>query len=359
MKIREPDTVSVNAHTTIEETMGIINEAGLGIALVLNERQELLGTVTDGDIRRGLLGGIDLDEKVSRVMNEDPISESEKASREDLLEEMRSRSIQQLPLIDNQGKVSGLVLLRDLIEEGKTPELKNPAVVLAGGLGTRLRPMTHETPKPLLEVGNKPILEIIVGRLVSSGFKNIYLSVCYEAEQIKDHFGDGNDHGAQISYIEEDDLTGTAGPLRLLENEIEDSFLVMNGDLLTKVDFANFLDFHQDNDFSLTIGATKYEFEIPYGVIQFDDTRGKVEEVDEKPAQDFFVNGGIYALEPDVLQHLPEQGEFDMTDLINKLLGKELPVGTFPIHEYWLDIGEKDDYEKANGDYNKHFGESK
>jgi len=356
MKTRKVKDLLVEPAESIESAMSILDETGQGIVLVTNEEKELLGTVTDGDIRRGLLSGKNLGDEISSVMNEDPIVANKNMSEEAIVELMRANTVQQIPLLDERKRVDGIVLLRDLVEE-ETHRLKNPAVVLAGGLGTRLRPMTHETPKPLLEVGDKPILEIIVERLVSSGFENIYLSICYEAEQIKEYFGDGQNHGVNISYIEEDDLTGTAGPLRLLAGEVERPFLVMNGDLLTKVDFNSLLNFHKESGYELTIGSTKYEFEIPYGVIRFKDEIGEIRGITEKPTEDFFVNGGIYALEPEVINHIPEGQEYDMTDLIGKLLDKDKKVGSFPIHEYWLDIGEKDDYQKANGEYSEYFGE--
>ncbi len=333
---------------SIKRVIEIIDKGTMGIALVVNQGGRLLGTVTDGDIRRGMLRGVNLEEPVEKVMNPNPITVDEGATKEELLSLMKEKSIRQIPIVDANHRVIGISLLSDLIEEDANREKPNPVVILAGGMGTRLRPLTQEIPKPLLKVGDKPILELIIEQLASHRFKNIFISVCYKAQQIKKFFGDGDQLGVRISYLEEYELKGTAAPLRLLRGRITVPFVVMNGDVLTKVHFGNLLNFHCKHKFDLTVGIKKYRFEIPYGVVHMEEE--KIIDLEEKPSQEFFVNTGIYVLNPEVLEFIPEGQRFDMPDLIKILLEHGKKISSFPIHEYWLDIGKIQDYEQAQED---------
>lgn len=340
--------ILISPSTAIKDAIRAIDKGAMGIALVVDEQRRLAGTVTDGDIRRGILRGLDLEEPVKKLMNSNPITVKENVTKEELLSLMRENSIRQIPILDAQSKVIGISLLSDLIITEGEKEKANPVVILAGGLGSRLRPLTEEIPKPLLKVGGKPILELMIEQLASHGFKNIFISVCYKAQRIKEYFGDGNQLGVRISYLEEDEFTGTAAPLRLLRGHVKEPFIVINGDLLTKIHFGNLIDFHNGQGFDLTVGIKKYEFKVPYGIIQIEEE--KIIDLKEKPIQSFFVNAGVYVLNPEVLEYIPEGQHFDMPELIKLLLKKGKGIGSFPIHEYWLDIGQIQDYEQAQED---------
>ena len=287
--------VSILVDQTIREALKVIDEGGIQIALVTDEEQHLQGVVTDGDIRRGILQGVDLGDPVSEVMNTSPITAHPQKDRQELLDTMQSRRIHQLPLVDADGRVVGIEVLDDLLN----PESRsNPVVLMAGGLGTRLRPLTNDCPKPLLEVGDKPILETILESFTTYGFRRFFLSVNYKSDMIEDYFGDGSDWGVEITYIHEEKRLGTAGPLSLLPERPEESVLVMNGDLLTKLNFAHLLEFHRKHNSAATMCVREYEMQVPYGVIEAADHR--IKKIEEKPINRYFVNAGIYVLEPDV-----------------------------------------------------------
>jgi NDP-sugar pyrophosphorylase family protein len=226
---------------------------------------------------------------------------------------------------------------------------------MAGGLGTRLRPLTDDIPKPLLKVGNKPILETIIRNFAEHGFVNITISLNYKGDMIKDYFGDGSDFGVNIDYVEENKRLGTAGALSLLKENPHEPFFVMNGDLLTDVNFSHLLDFHSFGNSTATMCVREYEYQVPYGVIQTKDS--DITSIVEKPIQKFFVNAGIYVLSPSVFNDIPENEFFDMPTLFNILIEKQKKVSSFPIHEYWLDIGRMSDFEQAQSEYFRIFSE--
>lgn len=343
--------VKVTPNTSIKETLKIIDDSTLQIALVVDEADHLLGTVTDGDIRRGMLKGIMLDESVENIMNENPTTAKLSENKRGLLSKLRNKKIYQLPIVNDENKLVGLRLLDELIESPEPKE--NIVVLMAGGLGTRLRPLTEDCPKPLLEVGKKPILETIIENFIESGFSKFYISVNYKSEMIMDYFGDGTKWGIDIQYIHEEKRLGTAGALSLLPFKPDKPFFVMNGDLLTKVNFKLLMDFHNESRSQATMCVREYDFQIPYGVVKLD--KQKLVSIEEKPIHRSFVSAGIYVLDPVALDFIPENTFYDMPTLFEKMIEHNYSSTVFPIREYWCDIGQIEDYNKANQDYDEVF----
>lgn len=336
---------------SIFKAMQIIDTSSMQIALVIDEHGRLLGTVTDGDIRRAILKGIQIDEAASKIMNAHPVSVPVNESRENILAIMKKRGIHQIPMVDDHGRVVGIETINDLLQFDYQ---ENWAVLMAGGLGTRLSPLTDDCPKPLLNVGGKPLLETILQNFIEFGFRKFYISVNYKADMIENYFGDGSKWGVCIRYIREDKRLGTAGALGLLPEKPEQPFFVMNGDLLTKVNFQQLLRFHNDSKSKATMCVREYNVQIPYGVVKID--RDKLIGIDEKPLQRFFISAGIYVLEPEVLNTIKKDQYLDMPDLFKELISAKAKTAVFPIREYWLDIGRTGDFEQANGEFKEVFG---
>lgn len=263
---------------------------------------------------------------------------------------MRERKLKQLPIISNDNVLQH-ILFSDELELAIKKD--NKVVLMVGGLGTRLRPLTETVPKPMLNVGNKPILETIIESFKNYGFSNFILSVNYKKEMIMDYFQDGTHLGVNIEYIEETKRLGTAGALSLLLERPMEPFFVMNGDLLTKINFEQLLDFHNETNSTATMCVREYEYQIPYGVIETDNH--KLLSIVEKPVNKSFVNAGIYVLNPAVLNYVPSGDFYDMPELYKKLINEEEKVAVFPLREYWLDIGRMDDYEKANNEFDTEY----
>ena len=340
----------VLAEKTILEILQVIDRSALQIALVVDENDKLLGTVTDGDIRRALLTGISLEKPVAEIMNCNPSTVHEKQERYAILMKMQEKNLNQLPVVDDKGRVVDLVSLKELTYKARR---ENPVILMVGGLGTRLRPLTNNCPKPLLKVGNKPILETIIENFIEDGFYKFYFAVNYKSDMIEEYFGDGNRFGVEIKYIHEKKRMGTAGALSLLPEKLKVPAIVMNGDLLTKVNFSQFLDYHEEQKALATMAVREYNYQIPYGVIHFEDS--KIIDIEEKPSQSFFVNAGIYILSPEAVDRVNKEEFFDMPDLFNEIIKENKVTAAFPIREYWLDIGKMDDFEKAQGDYREMF----
>lgn len=343
-------TISVTPDQSIRETLEVIDNGSVQVAIIVDDQDCLRGIATDGDIRRGILRDIDLDASVASVMNENPITARPQEDCQSLIETMRARRIHQIPLVDAEGQVAGIEVLDDLLE----PEAQsNPVVLMAGGLGTRLRPLTEDRPKPMLEVGNKPILETILEGFTAYGFRRFYLSVNYKAEMIEDYFGDGSAWGVDITYLQEEKRLGTAGPLSLLPERPQETMIVMNGDLLTKLNFTNLLDFHRKHGVAATMCVREHETQVPYGVIETNDQY--MEGITEKPTERYFVNAGIYVMEPETLDHVPQDQFLDMPDLFENLLEAGKEVAVFPVREYWQDVGREEDFHRVNGEYDEVF----
>lgn len=332
-----------------EDMKAAINnlEAGnSGISIIVNDKNKLVGTVTDGDIRRAILSNFTMESKIESFMNKNPIFLDSNYERGDIINLMKEKDILQIPITDKNKTIIGLETLNHLLNKQKAD---NPVFLMAGGFGTRLTPLTHETPKPLLKIGSKPILERIISKFIDAGFHRFYISTHFKAEKIKEHFNDGSDWDVSIKYIDEDKPLGTAGSLGLLPKlEMDLPVIVMNGDLLSDINFHSLLNYHKKKKGIVTMGISKYEFQIPYGVIIRDED--KFIEIEEKPSENFFINAGIYVIEPLVIKALDGKTYLDMPNLLNKIKKDKGEVNVFPIHEYWLDVGQIKDLKKAKKD---------
>ncbi len=349
MPIIEPYIIEPSA--TIRDAMTCIDKNGKGICLVVDQERSLLGSISDGDIRRAILKNVNLDLPLMSLLDErkkttgrGPITAPEGTSDADLLRLMNVYEVRQIPVVDAERHVLKVAFLSDLIREYELPVT---AVVMAGGFGTRLRPLTENTPKPMLTIGDRPILERMIEQLKKTGIQRVNLTTHYKPEAISEHFGDGAGFGVEIKYVHEDQPLGTAGAIGLID-EVDGPLLVINGDILTHVDFRAMLAFHRKHQAMLTVAVRQYAVQVPYGVMECDGAR--VLGVSEKPKMQFLVNAGIYLLEPRARKHIPAGERFDMTDLIKCLIQESHKVVSFPIVEYWLDIGQYPDYEKAQSD---------
>ena len=336
---------------SVHDAVAAIDRGGRQMALVVDENQHLLATVTDGDIRRGLLRGVGLDARVRDVMHKTPTVITRAEGVEAARRLMREKSLHQVPVVDETGKLVDLAWIDDVTG----PVLFDTRVVLmAGGLGSRLRPLTDHTPKPMLTVGERPLLENIIRNFRGQGFHRFTLSLNYKAEIIRDHFKDGAAIDCQIDYVDETTRMGTAGALSLLQDRPTEPFVVMNGDLLTSVQFGALMDFHRETGAMATVCAREFSMQVPYGVIQSEGTR--LLGIEEKPTQTYFVSGGIYVLSPEVLDMLEPDTPLDRPQLLDRLMGADKIVSVFPIREYWVDIGRIEDLDRARSEFNSVFG---
>lgn len=340
----------ITPEKTIRQALDVLDKSALQVAMVVDEEGRLLGMVTDGDVRRAILRNTSLDAPVREVMFTDFTAASPGQSRQDLIRVMQEKHIRHVPVLDEAGRVKDLKMLLDMVGRGRRDNL---VVLMAGGLGTRLAPLTEECPKPLLKVGGRPILEIILQGFKDYGFHRFLLSVNYKSEMVEEHFGDGSRFGVDIGYLRETERMGTAGCLGLLPERPDRTFLVMNGDLLTRINFDHLIEFHAENKAAATMGIREYNVQVPFGVVEVDGSRLRA--LTEKPTQTYFVNAGVYALEPAVLDLMEPDRPLDMPELFQRAMDKGMTTGAFPIHEYWLDIGRIGDYDQANGDYQRHF----
>ena len=328
---------------TVRQALQVLEDSHREIVLIADEGGRLLGTVTDGDVRRGTLAGLSTEETVERVMHRHPTVGQPGMRRSEMLQLMNRRGVEQLPLVDDEGRVVNISFLTELVE---VKRLAAKAVIMAGGNGTRLRPLTYDVPKPLLPVADKPILEMIVEQLIDAGIEAIFVITHYKAEMIEDHFRGIPHCDGLVHFVREEEPLGTAGGLRLISDELTAPCIVMNADVLTRLNFAKFVATHIDGGSAMTIGVKRQELQIPYGVVEADAT-GRVRNIAEKPVYPFNLNIGIYALSPESVGHLPEAGAADITDLIRILLQQGEIVSEYLINDYWVDIGRIADYEKA------------
>jgi len=336
--------------STIKEALNIIDIGAMQIALVIDENEKLLGTLTDGDIRRGLLNNLSLDDSIETIIFRTPTVCTTEDTKDKILEIALAKKIHQIPIIDKDGKLVGI---KDINELLVIKPKRNRVVLMVGGLGTRLRPLTNDTPKPMLIVGDKPILETIILNFKKYGFTDIILSVSYKAEVIESYFGDGLAFGVNIEYIYEDKRMGTAGALSLMRDKFNEPFFVMNGDLLTNINFENMMEYHLNNKAIATMGVREYDFQVPYGVVNVDGI--DIVNIQEKPIHNFFVSGGVYILDPKSLDFIPDNEFYDMPTLFEILIDNGLKSISYAIREYWLDIGRIEEYHKANSEYQKIF----
>jgi len=349
--IQEWQQITIPPEASIRRALEAIDRGRRQIALVVEEGHHLAGTVTDGDIRRGLLRGCDLETPIREVMNPNPVTGLQGEDERIWQRTMQRHSLRHLPILDRHGCIVDLVEFRLPAE----PSRSTPVVIMAGGLGTRLRPLTENLPKPLIPVGPRPVLETIIENFADQGFENILLCLNYKGEMIRAHFGDGERFGVHIRYIVEDRRLGTAGALSLLPEPPDEPIIVMNGDLLTKVDFVRLLDFHRRQGFEATMAVREYSHQIPYGVLRIGEDY-RIEGLVEKPVERYYVNAGIYVLSPQALRLVPEQKFYDMPSLFQQLMQRRRPVGSFPLRDYWMDIGRLEDLERASEEFSEMFG---
>lgn len=331
---------------SIRTALDIINKEALRVALIVDKEERLVGVVTDGDIRRAILAQMDLSSPISQVMNRTPVTANQMQSRSDILVMMKQRSILAVPIIDAQNRLLGLETWENSSAHRR---YDNPVFIMAGGFGTRLKPLTDTCPKPMLKIGDKPMLEILIDRFAKAGFHNIYISTHYLPEMITDYFGNGERWGVNIKYVYEASPLGTGGALGLLPEDVTDLPLIMiNGDVLTTLDFERMLQYHTSSDAVATMCVRQYEYQIPYGVITGDGE--VITEMVEKPIQSYFVNAGIYMLQPHLFKSVTKGQIIDMPTLLEQRIEQGETVRMLPIHEYWLDIGRMDDFQRAQSD---------
>ncbi len=332
--------------TRIIDAVRAIDASELQIALVADAEGRLCGTLTDGDVRRGILRGLELDRPVAEIMEREPLCMSADSNRMERLNMMRQARIRHMPLVDQDRRIVRLETLDQLLE----PEPRDEwVVIMAGGLGTRLRPLTEDTPKPMLDVGGRPILETTIQRFARQGFRKIFLSVHYLADRIKDHFGDGRRFGAEIAYLHEAQPMGTAGSLSLLPERPQAPVVVTNGDILTAIDAQRIVAAHAKHRPAATMGVCEYATQIPFGVVEAENCR--LVRIEEKPVKRHLVNAGIYVLGPEVLGLLRPDQRCDMPELLTRAKESLGEVMVFPIRDYWMDIGRIDDFDRANDDF--------
>lgn len=333
----------VKINTPIKIAIERLNKVGIKIALVLDENFRLLGTISDGDFRRGMLSGLTLEDTVEKIMNKNPRTVNEGTSRLEILKLMNDTKILQIPIVDRNNFVIGLHLWDDISVQAK---YSNIMVIMAGGKGSRLHPQTENRPKPMLLVAGIPILEHIIKRARSQGFNHFIIAINYLGQIIEDYFKDGHKFGVKIEYLHEDVPLGTAGALSLLSHKPERAFIVTNGDVITDINYSDFLEYHTVQNAAATVAVHTHEFQIPYGVVQINGL--EVESYEEKPIVSSLINAGVYALDPDILDLITEPKFRDMPELLDISRELKKKVIVYPLHESWIDIGRPIDLEIAN-----------
>lgn len=346
MKFKRAMTVLPNA--TIHGAMEKISQFGEGFVAVADRDGRLLGTVTDGDIRRAILKHANFGTRVEKIMHRNPVTLRAGSSRGQIMDTMATHGVRQLPIVDARGRLVKIALMKDVV----TPD-QHKVMLVAGGLGKRLRSITRGVPKPLVKLGGKPIMETIIKELGTQGFRNILVSLNYKGKMIEKYFKDGARLKSSIDYVKETKRLGTAGALGLLEEDPKQPLVVMNADLLTKVDFKSLLRYHKDGRYDMTVCVRDLEFKLPFGVVDIDGER--VKGIREKPQYSFFINAGIYVINPAVRRLIPRNRRMDMPDLVGKVIRGGGRVGSFPIREYWMDVGRIEDYLTAAGQYRRVF----
>jgi dTDP-glucose pyrophosphorylase len=335
---------------SLRDALQTINDVGCQMALVVDHERRLLGTLSDGDVRRALLRGVTLETSVSEAMHRTPTVVHNHDDRETRLGLIKRLGLHQLPIIDIHGQVVGLEIVDDYWQ---TPIREQSVVIMAGGLGSRLKELTRDTPKPMLKVGSRPILETIVRSFSEQGFRRFYLAVNYKAEQIESHFGDGSSFGIEVHYLREQQRMGTAGALSLLPQGLEHPIVVTNADLLTRTNYGAMIENHLATGAAATMGVRKYEMQVPFGVVQERD--GRITSILEKPVHQFMVSAGMYVLSPSVLSLIPHDKFFDMPTLFETITEKGLHAHCHHVDGYWLDIGQPSDFDRANHDFHEVF----
>lgn len=337
----------INNTVDVKETIRAIEAGRKGIAVVVDSNGYLQGVATDGDVRRGLLAGVKLKDPVTAIMNRKPTKAVSSMSQSTIIELLQQSGLEALPLVDADNYVVEVVLLTDITQESSPGQASgfSSALIMAGGEGRRLLPLTENMPKPLVEVGGMPLIERQVRKVADAGVSRIYIAVNYLAEMIESHLGNGSQYGVEIQYLREEQKLGTAGAVSLIKDPLDGPLLLMNGDVFTSINFQYLLDFHLMHEPLMTVAAIDYHVEIPYGVIKTEGAFAK--RLEEKPSQQFLCNAGIYAISPEAVSRVPQNQPYNMTDLIEQSMAEEAGVAVFPVHEYWSDIGTHAELDKA------------
>jgi len=343
------EKIKINQNVTIKKALKVISHGNIKIAIVVDKKDKLIGTITDGDIRRGFLKGLDINSSIKSIFNNKPITGKKNDSEEKLLNIALSKEVNQIPIVDNKKRLIRIYIIEELIKN----KIKfNKVVIMAGGKGIRLRPLTKNIPKPMLKVGNKPILETIIKSFKDCGFRDLIICVNYKSHIIEKYFDKGEKFGVKIEYIREKKKMGTAGALSLVKQKLTEPFFVINGDLITNLDFGKMLDFHNRHNALATMGVKEYSINSPYGEVSLRDEN--ICSIKEKPSYKFFVNAGIYILDPKCIKLVPKNF-FDMTSLFKKIILTKKKTISFPLDEYWKDVGKLSDYQEANKEFLKKF----
>jgi dTDP-glucose pyrophosphorylase len=332
---------SITGDCTLIEAIRKIDEGGRGVLFILSEEGRMLGMLTDGDVRRSLLKGHDLSVPVSSIMNTKFAFAKSGQSKESIISYMKSIKRRHLPILDGEGRLVDVCLMDD-IEFQKEETI---VVLMAGGMGKRLGKLTEDRPKPMLKVGHKPILETIISTFSQCGFYRFVVSVNFKSHIIENYFKDGREWGVDIRYVREREYLGTAGALGLLEEKPKEPFIVMNGDLLTNMNYKHLIEYHREHGNHATMAAREINVCIPYGVVE--NNEHQVVNITEKPIHNYYVNAGIYVLDPLCLDHIHPHEHLDMTDLFKRMLEQKQRISLFPVREYWRDIGRVHELEKA------------
>ncbi|MBW8302883.1 MAG: nucleotidyltransferase family protein [Brevundimonas sp.] len=339
----------IGPEATFRDALVSIDSTGAGMALVVDDGQRLLGVLSDGDLRRALIRGAGLEDAALTGANREPFCIDQHQDRAATLAMLRAHGLRQLPVLDADRRVVGLTTVSDFLN---IPIRSNPVVIMAGGKGERLAELTRDTPKPMLKVGPRPILDTIVGNLAGQGFRNFWLAVNYKAEQIEGHFADGATLGLDIRYLRETKPLGTCGALALLPRQ-DQPLIVTNGDVLAKVDYGHVLDSHIEAGADATVVVRDYEMQVPFGVVNAE--AGRILRIDEKPTQSYTISAGAYVLSPGALGMVPAEAYYDMPSLIADLIAAGMSVRQQRAEGYWMDIGRPPDYAQANADFGAVF----
>jgi len=340
----ELEKICVLPDVTIRQAVRMLNDGHQRIVLIVDDEFHLLGVVADSDVRRFILKGLSFDQPVREIMVREPVIAHLDMSDMVVLNLMQSTKCYEIPVLDGKQKIVGLKTLDMLVAESQPTTV----VIMAGGLGSRLMPLTENLPKPLVMIGDKPILFVLLDQLLAAGFTNIYLTINYKADMIRDAIASVPAYAQLVRFVEETERLGTAGALSLLPETPATPFFVINADLLTKMDFKAMLNFHKMEANHITMAVREEKYQIPLGVVRL--LGGRVLGVDEKPVYTYFVNAGVYVVEPTLLQLIPVMRSYDMPELINAAIDNNKQVGSFPVYEYWLDVGGHSDLKRAQSD---------
>lgn len=347
--MRPAEGVVIEPGTSVEQAIRVIDRGGLGVAIVCDRDRRIVGIVTDVDVRKGLLRGVELKDSVGAIMCVNPTLARAGTSHDEIVALMHRSGVRQIPVVDLENRVLGVEILKDLGQVRGTE-----VVIMAGGRGHRMRPRTDTVPKPMLPLGGRPLLEILIERLRQAGLVRLRIAVNYKADVIREYFGSGERWGVTIDYIQEGEQLGTAGALGLLRPAPERAFLVINADLLTSLNFDQLLDYHGSHAYWVTMCVKEFQLQVPFGVVKLDGELAV--EIEEKPQATFHINAGIYVLNPGVLDVMERGAFLDMPDLIRRVMSAGKRVGCFPVREMWMDIGREEDYWRATGEFPNYCG---